>query len=328
MKTFFRSSVKVILFLVFFEILLHLGGFVFLKIQDLGNISSLQPLKGKKEYTILCMGDSITGYGGENSYPRILARILNKRYPDMRFRVINKGIPARSSSELASYLPMFMDQYNPDMVTVMMGYQDLAYIRREQASLHERLKIELLQNIKIARFIKRLIDPLRPDLQKRLDDDTLGRKLWTKGDQQSEAYAGGELVNLTPQDLQPQHLGMADPKEQQARSEILVHPQLLTINSFNDFVEIVKGRGKQLVIMQYPRMDVAVLKKIIRDPQHIIFVENKANFDKALATSSPEYYFMDLITPLFGHCTPQGYELIAQNLAQSISQYIDGNIDR
>lgn len=116
----------VFLAFVILELILRLGGFLFFLKQEWGNRGSAVP---GQEYRILCLGESTTALGGVHSYPRQLESILNQRQSAVRVKVINKGIPATTTIQITQNLPMYIKQYKPDMVVVMMGINDaLEYI--------------------------------------------------------------------------------------------------------------------------------------------------------------------------------------------------------
>ncbi|MDD5255677.1 MAG: tetratricopeptide repeat protein, partial [Candidatus Omnitrophica bacterium] len=124
--TRFRHKVALIflgavLFLILLETGLRAGGSLFLLQQDYRNSVSL---KQKGEYVILCLGESTTAFGGGDSYPSQLERILNKRNAGVRFQVINKGIPA-TTTYLLENVERYLDEYKPNMVIAMMGVNDL-----------------------------------------------------------------------------------------------------------------------------------------------------------------------------------------------------------
>jgi hypothetical protein len=71
--------------------------------------------------------------------------------------------------------------------------------------------------------------------------------------------------------------------------------------------------------MQYPREDISGLERIFPAGSGVTLVENKSNFEAVLAHSKYADYFIDVFraTPAgapWGHCTPKGYRLIADNL--------------
>lgn len=110
-----------ILTLILLESLLRIGGWIFFSNQEKDNRLSL---KRQGEYRILCLGESTTALGGENSYPRQLESILNTSIKNIHFSVINKGIPSGTSTQIVSHLPNFLDEYQPNIVVAMIGIND------------------------------------------------------------------------------------------------------------------------------------------------------------------------------------------------------------
>lgn len=54
------------------------------------------------------------------------------------------------------------------------------------------------------------------------------------------------------------------------------------------------------------------------DTQDIIFVDNEKIFKQAVKKSSYDEYFTDNFAVDFGHCTPKGNRLLAENIANVI----------
>lgn len=79
------------------------------------------------EYRILCLGESTTALGGENSYPSQLEKLLNQKSADTKFKVINKGVISTTSGKILRDLERNLDLYKPQMVVVMMGINDYAF---------------------------------------------------------------------------------------------------------------------------------------------------------------------------------------------------------
>ncbi len=113
-----------------------LGIFVFFVVLEIGLriegkfLSFVQDNNNKKDKyvdntcIILCVGESHTALGGRNSYPAQLERILNAKKKGVKFKVINKGIIAGTSSSVLDHLEDNIDTYKPDIVVVMMGLSD------------------------------------------------------------------------------------------------------------------------------------------------------------------------------------------------------------
>ena len=66
-------------------------------------------------------------------------------------------------------------------------------------------------------------------------------------------------------------------------------------------------------------------KNIFEGNEDIIFVSNEENFKETLKTAEYEEYFIDRFAGNFGHCTPKGNRLIAENLTNVILEEL--NID-
>ncbi len=78
-------------------------------------------------YRVLCVGDSIT-YGfnvdGDETYPRQLEALLERRYPGRRFEVINAGVPGWSWIQGRRYLELEGLALRPDVVVIGHGTND------------------------------------------------------------------------------------------------------------------------------------------------------------------------------------------------------------
>jgi len=116
-----KQILRVIIFILIIEGLLRLGGVVLGFFQDYQNN---QHLKASHEYRILCLGDSITNYGGYDSYPNQLQRILNARQDKFKMVVIDKGITSASSERIAEQINKNLDEYKPQILVLMEGLND------------------------------------------------------------------------------------------------------------------------------------------------------------------------------------------------------------
>jgi tetratricopeptide (TPR) repeat protein len=115
--------------LVLLEAGLRFSGWVFSSVQEYRNKLSL---RNKGTYRILCLGESTTALGGENSYPRQLEKILNERNPDIKFSVVNKGVIGITSVGILGQLDENLKLYKPDMIIAMMGINDGAAYALEE----------------------------------------------------------------------------------------------------------------------------------------------------------------------------------------------------
>ncbi len=83
--------------------------------------------------------------------------------------------------------------------------------------------------------------------------------------------------------------------------------------------EIVLGRGIQLVCAQYPLAPVSELIGMVGEHDGITFVDNERVFREAVQARSYEYYFFHIFPgQIFGHCTPRGNRLLAENIARAL----------
>jgi tetratricopeptide (TPR) repeat protein len=122
----FRQRIILILFgislcFVLLEVGLRFGGFIFLSFQEYLNKISIRQ---NKSCRILCLGDSVTAFGGKYSWPAQLEKILNDTNTGITFSVINKGVPGASSYSILSLLNDHIKRYNPHIVITMMGTSD------------------------------------------------------------------------------------------------------------------------------------------------------------------------------------------------------------
>jgi tetratricopeptide (TPR) repeat protein len=101
--------------------ILRIGGFIFFSLQEYRNILSIRQ---KGTFRIMCLGESTTVVGDEDSYPSQLEKILNERNTGVRFSVINKGVVGTDTTAILSSLEGNLDKYAPDMVIAMMGIND------------------------------------------------------------------------------------------------------------------------------------------------------------------------------------------------------------
>lgn len=80
--------------------------------------------KQRGEVRILCLGDSTT-YGDavnfNESWPAVLNRLLNDRYPHTTITVLNAGIPGASSRQVKRVFQQYLTKYNADIVIWRKG---------------------------------------------------------------------------------------------------------------------------------------------------------------------------------------------------------------
>jgi len=91
---------------------------------------TLAKLRGKEPVTIVCMGDSLTfgvGAGGPSgAYPGKLEALLRQRFGYEKVTVVNSGVGGLEVPQGSVLIPRDVVPYDPDLVTVLYGYNDLA----------------------------------------------------------------------------------------------------------------------------------------------------------------------------------------------------------
>jgi Tfp pilus assembly protein PilF len=92
----------------------------------------------------------------------------------------------------------------------------------------------------------------------------------------------------------------------------------VTVKNYLKLKKILDRKGIKLVCVPYPLRNVDPLKKIFDKDKGVIFVDNERVFKEAMRKGSYKEYFRDMYAGDFGHCTPMGNILIAQNIADVI----------
>ena len=86
--------------------------------------ANAEKLAGTDAMRIVCLGESTTAMGGDDSWPSQLERILNSRFPERKVVVINAGIPGATSVLLVEKARKLSSVYRPDLIIAMMGEND------------------------------------------------------------------------------------------------------------------------------------------------------------------------------------------------------------
>ena len=75
-------------------------------------------------FVILCFGDSFTaGMGAPQGrgYPAQLAEFFQKKYPEKKVRVVNKGIGGYNTAMILERFDESVNEVNPDVITILAG---------------------------------------------------------------------------------------------------------------------------------------------------------------------------------------------------------------
>lgn len=161
-KIIFISLPGLLIFLFLVEAGLRAGGVLYLKLRHPETYVKLA-YKTKNTFSILCLGDSFTfgsGTSPENSYPRQLERLL-RRNANEDINVINAGRLGNTSSLLLKNFREDIARYNPDIVIVMVGFnnfwnlEDSSYfiLYKDNAGYFKKIN-NALSHLRIYKLIK------------------------------------------------------------------------------------------------------------------------------------------------------------------------------
>ncbi len=119
---FFQNSALVLFSVICIEILLRVAGYGYNYFHSVQAPSiDLQP----DAKTILCIGESTTAWGAENSYPSKLQSKLNQYYGEGKFNVVNEGIAGTNTEIIVKNLERNIKHHRPSIVITMMGVNDI-----------------------------------------------------------------------------------------------------------------------------------------------------------------------------------------------------------
>ena len=365
--------------LLLLELALRIGGWLLLSSQERDHRIAVS---SQEQYRIICLGESTTFFGGEDSYPRQLETILREKNKELEFTVFNKGVPAIDTGVILSQLEENLKQYSPDMVVVMMGIND-GWVKIPQSldknsnslddtafiwvkdqhinyvpyqgyiSSKDRPLFQSLRIYKLAKYITQGIvarisgsdnyslsqasqipsdnknDVSIPDLLKAHKYFEAGITYMEEGKYGQAKEMFTQTLGLSPQSdrfcgglgILYDAFGMskeADYYYRQANEIRASSYNPSTRNNFHKMRQILDDKGIALVCVQYPMRSVELLKQLLAPYNDGVFVDNEATFKKAIRRERYDVYFEDSFGGEFGHCTPKGNRLLAENIAKAI----------
>jgi tetratricopeptide (TPR) repeat protein len=93
----------------------------------------------------------------------------------------------------------------------------------------------------------------------------------------------------------------------------------VVIDNYNKLKAALDRRGIVYLCTQYPLRSLEPLRRIFQgNAGGIIFVDNQGVFQDALKKKGYNEYFTDKFGGDFGHCTPEGNRLLAENIANAV----------
>jgi lysophospholipase L1-like esterase len=306
--------VSLLVAVLIIEGLLRFGGWGFYYLQDRENKKN-ELLTGiqlnrvqKKEFVILCVGESTTYMGYANSWPSQLQRILNNIQTQKTFRVINTGAPARQTSHLLSeFRQVWLDKYKPDFVLAMVGINDYFYeLDRKNFGRVESLPTKtpltqsrltiLLSNLRIYGLIQWIAEGIK-------------------------ARATGKINNGTTANVEEE-----DGSEGKLRVYGLVNPNVThlhpdTVRNLNDMVNLATDRGINFFFVSYALRKIDILRNVIE--RDVFYISNYEIFQELLKHHNYDELFVDRFAEDFGHATPFGNRVIADNVARQLLKLLE-----
>lgn len=85
-------------------------------------------------------------------------------------------------------------------------------------------------------------------------------------------------------------------------------------------VDAVRAREIPVVAMQYPLLSVESLRKLLDYREDLSYLENRTNFETALLDAKYLELFDDNFAGSFGHLSPRGNQLVAENVADALAE--------
>lgn len=368
-----------IMALLLLELGLRIGGWVLLSLQESENKIVVSP---QEQYRIMCLGESTTFIGGEDSYPRQLETILRQKNKKMEFVVFNKGVPAVDTGVILSRLEENLEKYSPNMVVAMMGIND-GWVKIPQTSGKDRnsldntafiwVRDQHINYVPYQGYISSKDLPLFQSLRiyklaKYIRQGIFARTKW--GDNyslnQTSGISSDNKKDVSMSDLLKAHKYfeagieyMAERKYEQAKEmfiqSLALGPQSdrfcgglgilydafgmsgeanyyyrkaneirsmsynpFTQSNFHKMWQILDDKGISFVCVQYPMRNVELLKQLLTPYSDGVFVDNEDSFKRAIRREGYDAYFEDSFGGEFGHCTPKGNRLLAENIARAI----------
>ncbi len=124
-KRLFSFIIGIVLCLIALEICLRVVGLLYARMSQSDTLSKT---RSSETETILCVGDSVTfGIGAPRglSYPSQLMTLLNESGSGRKKIVINRGWPGQNSTQMLMRLERWLNEFQPQIVTILIGAQNL-----------------------------------------------------------------------------------------------------------------------------------------------------------------------------------------------------------
>lgn len=140
----------IFLCLVLMELVTRAGYFMFNSLQDRRNRAAMDQ---KNTVCVLCLGDSMTALGGQDSWPRQLEKVLNETSNNSKYTVINKGRVEANTAYMAEHFTEFIEQYRPRAVVMMTGINEAGVLFYRGISGQDSALFKRFKSYKVMRLI-------------------------------------------------------------------------------------------------------------------------------------------------------------------------------
>ena len=97
----------------------------------------------------------------------------------------------------------------------------------------------------------------------------------------------------------------------------------MTARNYRELARILREVGIPLVAVQYPLRRTDGLRKMLEGEPGVVFVDNEVTFKEALRRAPYRDYFVDAFAGDFGHFTPRGAGLLAENIARPVRELLE-----
>jgi lysophospholipase L1-like esterase len=276
-----------------------------------GTVASSSWIPGRRR--VVALGDSNT-YGlylgtRSNAYPAVLERLWNEAPSTMPIEVLNLGFPGTNSSRIVNALPEILATLHPDVVTLMVGGNDLWTVPEPTnvAPLQTRrweLQVLLWRISRVYRalyMLRRATTPTTVSVDFTLRSKNQVRGAAHIGDQ--EVPFGWDRAGATPADWAAR-LG----------------------DNIIAIAEAIRVAGARLVLFTYPadRMAYAEANTVLRavaSRAQIPLIDLGPRFTETCPPAGCDEFYGDW------HPTAKGHEHAARLILPQLREILDGGGD-
>lgn len=270
-------------------------------------------------FRVVTFGDSVTagqGTAPQYSYPRQLEDLLNKGKTGGQFEVVNNGVYALNSSRTADLLPGWLEEFQPDLIVVMVGCNNAWNYRNshlEELGLlgaQERSPLlKLLDNTRTYRFLRVLLKRQKTGFGIAEEQEPAPI---LRGNMQISASIS-PAVDPTAATLERQRTLF---KDSGALDKLLEH-------DLGEITRLAGEFGASVVVMTYPfrppYQEHGKLTRRFAEEQGLMLADNYAIFE-SVKRSKPG---LDLFSADRGHPNATGYRVIAANIYEQMRLHQD-----